>query len=84
MIAQGASPGKGVRDRRVPERGGRTGHECARVVHLTAAEKRLNASAFAEHESAMERAAPGLTEAGRARFVALLKKLGLDAQRLLR
>ena len=60
------------------------GDRRARVVHPTAAGKKLIASAFAEHEAAMERAASGLTAVERTQFVALAKKLGLEAQRLLR
>jgi MarR family 2-MHQ and catechol resistance regulon transcriptional repressor len=53
-------------------------------MHLTAAGRKLVANAFAEHEAALERAASGLTAAERVQVVALLKKLGLEAQRLLR
>jgi MarR family 2-MHQ and catechol resistance regulon transcriptional repressor len=60
------------------------GDRRARVVHPTAAGKKLITSAFAEHEAAMERAASGLTAVERTQFVALAKKLGLEAQRLLR
>lgn len=55
----------------------------ARVVHLTAAGRKLISCAFADHERAMERAASGLTAAERAQAVALLKKLGLRAAELL-
>lgn len=55
----------------------------ARVVHLTAAGRKLARTAFAEHEAAMERAAAGLTDAERGAAVDLLKKLGLAAQAML-
>ena len=70
---------KGLVERR-PDAGDRR----ARGVHLTPPGKKLITSAFAEHEAALERAASGLTAAERERVVALLKKLGLEAQRLLR
>ena len=54
-----------------------------RVVHLTAAGRKVIACAFADHEAAMERAAGGLSPAERKRAAALLKKLGLAAQALL-
>jgi DNA-binding MarR family transcriptional regulator len=50
----------------------------------TAAGRRLIASAIEEHEPAMERAASGLTAAVRTQVLAFLKKLNLEAQRLLR
>ena len=52
----------------------------ARVVHLTGAGENLIRCAFAAHASAMERAASGLTPDERVQAVALLKKLGLQAQ----
>jgi MarR family 2-MHQ and catechol resistance regulon transcriptional repressor len=55
----------------------------ARIVHLTDAGRKLIACAFADHESAMERAASGLTPAERKRATDLLRKLGLRAQSLL-
>ena len=51
-----------------------------RVVHLTAAGRKLIDAAFADHEAAMERAVSGLTPAERTQAAALLKKLGLAAQ----
>src|SRR5689334_20998309 len=50
-----------------------------RVVHLTAAGRKLIGCAFADHERALECAASGLTPAERGEAVALLKKLGLRA-----
>jgi MarR family 2-MHQ and catechol resistance regulon transcriptional repressor len=55
----------------------------ARVVHLTAAGRKVIACAFADHEAAMERATSGLSPAERKRAAMLLKKLGLAAQVLL-
>jgi MarR family transcriptional regulator, 2-MHQ and catechol-resistance regulon repressor len=55
----------------------------ARVVHLTAAGRKLITCAFADHEAAMERAASGLTPAERAQAIVLLKKLGTRAAELL-
>lgn len=55
----------------------------ARVVHLTPEGKRLIAGIFAEHERDMERAASALSPAERATLVRLLKKLGLEAERML-
>lgn len=65
------------------ERGNDPKDRRARVVHLTAAGRKLIACAFADHEAAMERAASGLSAADRKRAAALLKKLGLTAQALL-
>jgi len=53
-----------------------------RVVHLTAAGRKLIGCAFADHERAMERAAAGLSPAERAEAAALLKKLGRYAESL--
>lgn len=55
----------------------------ARVVHLTAAGRKLIECAFADHEAAMERAASGLTPQERSQASALLKKLGKRAEELL-
>jgi MarR family 2-MHQ and catechol resistance regulon transcriptional repressor len=55
----------------------------ARVVHLTAAGRKLIGRAFAGHAAAMETATSGLTAAGKAQTAALLQKLGLRAQALL-
>ena len=65
------------------ERRGDPGDRRARVVHLTAAGRKLISAAFADHETAMAEAASGLTPAERAEALALLKKLGLHAQSLL-
>ncbi len=56
----------------------------ARVVHLTAAGRKLISCAFTDHEAAMERATSGLTAAERAQAAELLKKLGLHAPALFR
>ena len=53
-------------------------------MHLTASGRKTIACAFAEHESAMERAVSGLTPAERKRAADLLRKLGLTAQSLLK
>jgi MarR family transcriptional regulator, 2-MHQ and catechol-resistance regulon repressor len=55
----------------------------ARVVHLTPEGKRLITSVFAEHERDMERAASALAPAERVTLVRLLKKLGVEAERML-
>jgi MarR family 2-MHQ and catechol resistance regulon transcriptional repressor len=62
---------KGLVERRFDSADRRT-----RVVHLTAAGRKLIGCAFADHERAMERAARGLTAEERVEAVALLKKLG--------
>jgi MarR family 2-MHQ and catechol resistance regulon transcriptional repressor len=55
----------------------------ARMVHLTAAGRKLASAAFAEHVAAMQRATAGLTPAERAQAAELLKKLGLAARAML-
>ena len=52
----------------------------ARIVHLTAAGRKLISCAFADHEAAMERACAGLTPQERTQAATLLKKLGLHAK----
>ena len=52
----------------------------ARVVHLTAAGRKLIECAFRDHAAAIEAATDGLTAAERGEAVALLKKLGLSAR----
>lgn len=54
-----------------------------RVVHLTDEGRQLITKAFAEHERHMERAASALGADEREALVALLKKLGMSAERLL-
>jgi MarR family 2-MHQ and catechol resistance regulon transcriptional repressor len=66
------------------ERRNDPGDRRARVVHLTEAGRNLIACAFANHEAVMERAAQGLSTEERKQAAALLKKLGLTAQALLR
>ena len=51
----------------------------ARVVHLTEGGRKLIECAFRDHAAAMEKATSGLTAAERGEAVALLKKLGLNA-----
>jgi len=53
----------------------------ARVVHLTAAGRKLIGCAFADHEAAMEKATAGLTLSEKAQGAELLKKLGKSAAR---
>ncbi|MBZ5727691.1 MAG: MarR family transcriptional regulator [Acidobacteriia bacterium] len=65
------------------ERRNDPGDRRARVVHLTAAGLGLISGAFADHQTAMERAASGLTPAERAEAIELLKKLGLRAREML-
>ena len=66
------------------ERWADAGDRRARVVNLTSQRRKLIASSIEQQEAAMERAASGLTVAERTQVVALLKKLGLEAQHLLR
>lgn len=54
----------------------------SRMVHLTAAGRKLISCAFADHEAAMERATAGLNAAEKAEAAELLRKLGLYAQSL--
>jgi len=54
----------------------------ARVVHLTSEGRRFISRVFAEHERDMERAVAVLAPEERATLVRLLKKLGLEAERL--
>ena len=53
-----------------------------RMVHLTAAGRRVIREAFAEHEKAIERATSTLTRKERAKAITLLRKLGQGADRL--
>jgi MarR family transcriptional regulator, 2-MHQ and catechol-resistance regulon repressor len=52
----------------------------SRIVQLTAKGRTLIRTAFAAHAARMEKAAGGLNIKERTELVALLKKLGLDAQ----
>ena len=54
-----------------------------RVVHLTAAGRRLIERAFGCHAAAMERATSGLSESEREQAIGLLRKLGKSAAVLL-
>jgi MarR family 2-MHQ and catechol resistance regulon transcriptional repressor len=51
----------------------------ARVVHLTAAGRKLIRALFASHEQAIENAVSALTAKERVTLVGLLRKLGLGA-----
>ena len=51
----------------------------ARIVHLTAAGRKLISGIFAEHSKVMEQTAHALTPSERATLVSLLKKLGKTA-----
>ena len=51
----------------------------ARIVHLTAAGRKLIECAFTEHAAAMERATSGLSKAEKGAALRLLKKLGIRA-----
>jgi MarR family 2-MHQ and catechol resistance regulon transcriptional repressor len=68
---------KGMVERRTDSTDRRT-----RVVHLTAAGRKLISCAFADHQVAMEQAASGLTPEERGTAATLLKKLGLRAAEL--
>ena len=70
---------KGLVERRNDPRDRRT-----RMVHLTAAGRKLIECAFARHAEAMERAASGVTGRERDELIRLLKKVGLKAEELLR
>jgi MarR family 2-MHQ and catechol resistance regulon transcriptional repressor len=62
------------------KRGGDTTDRRARIVHLTAAGRRLIHSLFAKHEQAMEKAVSALTPEERATLTGLLRKLGRGAE----
>jgi len=55
----------------------------ARIVHLTGAGRKTIAGIFPSHEQAMEQAASALAHDERIALLALLRKLGLGAQRML-
>lgn len=55
----------------------------ARIVHLTKAGEALISETFESHKSDMEKACRSLSEEERELLIALLKKLGKDAQSLL-
>src|SRR5689334_531002 len=52
----------------------------SRVVHLTAAGRKLIECAFERHSEAMEQAASGVTGRERTELIRLLKQLGLRAE----
>jgi len=52
-----------------------------RVIHLTAAGRKLIRAAFADHAKAMDRATDALNARERAGVIRLLKKLGIEAAR---
>jgi MarR family transcriptional regulator, 2-MHQ and catechol-resistance regulon repressor len=54
-----------------------------RIVRLTAAGRRTIRKAFAEHTQAMEQATSALDAKDRARLIALLRRLGQDAEKQL-
>lgn len=62
------------------ERGGDTTDRRARIVHLTAAGRKLIQNLFARHERAMERAVSALAPEERATLTGLLRKLGRGAE----
>jgi MarR family 2-MHQ and catechol resistance regulon transcriptional repressor len=64
------------------ERGGDAADRRARIVHLTAAGRRLIRKLFAEHEQAMEQAASALVQEERAILTRLLRKLGRGAEEI--
>jgi MarR family 2-MHQ and catechol resistance regulon transcriptional repressor len=53
----------------------------SRIVRLTPAGRARIAEVFAEHAAALEAASKGLTKAERKSLIALLKKLGIAAER---
>jgi MarR family 2-MHQ and catechol resistance regulon transcriptional repressor len=58
------------------------GDRRARVVHLTAAGRKLIHKLFSDHEQAMEEAASALSPAERTALVGLLRKLGQGAEEI--
>lgn len=62
------------------ERGGDASDRRARIVHLTAAGRKLIPRLFKEHERAMEKAVSALGTAERATLIGLLRKLGRGAE----
>jgi MarR family 2-MHQ and catechol resistance regulon transcriptional repressor len=54
----------------------------SRIVRLSPAGRARISSVFAQHEAALEAASSGLTKAERKSLIALLKKLGLAAERI--
>ena len=69
---------KGLVERRFSESDRRV-----RMVHLTEAGRVLIEDAFAAHQAALERATSGLDADEKTLLIDLLKKLGLEANRLL-
>lgn len=64
------------------ERRGDPDDRRARIVHLTAAGRKLISCAFANHAAALDRATAGLTPAEKTQAAELLKKLGRYAKDL--
>jgi len=64
------------------ERGGDATDRRARIVHLTAAGRKLIHNLFAKHEQAMEKAASALAPQERVTLTGLLRKLGRGAEEM--
>ncbi|MEO8727694.1 MAG: MarR family transcriptional regulator [Acidobacteriaceae bacterium] len=64
------------------ERGGDASDRRARIVHLTAAGRKLIRRLFKEHERAMEKAVSALGMGERAVLMGLLRKLGRGAEEI--
>ena len=71
-----------LEDRGLVERRPDPADRRTRVVHLTAAGRKLIERAFECHAAAMERATSGLSEAEREQAIGLLRKLGKAAAEL--
>lgn len=69
--------------KKLVERGADFSDRRARIVHLTREGRKLIQAAFADHETAMEKAVSSLSSTERATLTRLLKKLGKNAQKLL-
>ncbi|MCA1583339.1 MAG: MarR family transcriptional regulator [Acidobacteria bacterium] len=65
------------------ERGADPADRRSRIVHLTAEGEKQISRVFAEHKTSMDHAAAHLSAAERTTLIALLKKLGVTAQRQL-
>jgi len=71
-----------LQERGLVERRPDPGDRRTRVVHLTAAGRKLIERAFVCHAAAMERATSGLSEVEREQAIGLLRKLGKTAAEL--